>query len=92
MFQRPIAKIHFLISQRIEVFSFIKGKINTEGKKTIDDLEEDLHLKIKESLNINNGYISEAISENDQDINIGRIKYDTGSYLIIGTPVIFVTY
>ena len=73
-------------------FSFIKGKINTEGKKTIDDLEEDLHLKIKESLNINNGYISEAISENDQDINIGRIKYDTGSYLIIGTPVIFVTY
>ena len=73
-------------------FSFIKGKINTEGKKPIDDLEEDLHLKIKESLNINNGYISEAISENDQDINIGRIKYDTGSYLIIGTPVIFVTY
>ena len=73
-------------------FSFIKGKINTEGKKTIDDLEEDLHLKIKESLNINNGYISEAISENDQDINIGRIKYDTGSYLIIGTPIIFVTY
>ena len=59
-------------------FSFIKGKINTEGKKSIDDLEEDLHLKIKESLNINNGYISEAISENDQDINIGRIKYDTG--------------
>ena len=55
-------------------FSFIKGKINTEGKKPIDDLEEDLHLKIKESLNINNGYISEAISENDQDINIGRIK------------------
>ena len=71
---------------------FGRCKISMPGGCNIGSRPVDLHLKIKESLNINNGYISEAISENDQDINIGRIKYDTGSYLIIGTPVIFVTY
>lgn len=73
-------------------FSFIKGKINSEEQKIIENLSEDLHLKIEESLNINNGYVLDAVSENNQCINIGRIKYDTGSYLIIGTPIIFVTY
>ena len=30
--------------------------------------------------------------KDDTNINIGQINYDTGSYLIIGTPIIFVTY
>ena len=73
-------------------FSFIKGKLNTQDKNLIDDLEKNLNIKVNESLDINNGCVAEATFEDNQHINIGQIKYDTGSYLIIGTPIIFVTY
>ena len=73
-------------------FSFIKGKLNTQDKNLIDDLEKNLNIKVNEYLDINNGCVAEATFEDNQHINIGQIKYDTGSYLIIGTPVIFVTY
>ena len=79
-------------------FSFIKGKLNTQDKNLIDDLEKNLNTpnysnkKENEYLDINNGCVAEATFEDNQHINIGQIKYDTGSYLIIGTPIIFVTY
>lgn len=73
-------------------FSFIKGKLNTQDKNLIDDLEKNLSIKVNEYLDINNGCVAEATFEDNQHINIGQIKYDTGSYLIIGTPIIFVTY
>lgn len=73
-------------------FSFIKGKLNTQDKNLIDDLEKNLNIKVNEYLDINNGGVAEATFEDNQHINIGQIKYDTGSYLIIGTPIIFVTY
>ena len=73
-------------------FSFIKGKLNTQDKNLIDDLEKNLNIKVNECLDINNGCVAEATFEDNQHINIGQIKYDTGSYLIIGTPIIFVTY
>lgn len=73
-------------------FSFIKGKLNTQDKNLIDDLEKNLNIKVNEYLDINNGCVAEATFEDNQHINIGQIKYDTGSYLIIGTPIIFVRY
>ena len=73
-------------------FSFIKGKLNTQDKNLIDDLEKNLNIKVNEYLDINNVCVAEATFEDNQHINIGQIKYDTGSYLIIGTPIIFVTY
>ena len=73
-------------------FSFIKGKLNIQDKNLIDDLEKNLNIKVNEYLDINNGCVAEATFEDNQHINIGQIKYDTGSYLIIGTPIIFVTY
>ena len=73
-------------------FSFIKGKLNTQDKNLIDDLEKNLNIKVNEYLDINNGCVAEATFEDNQHINIGQITYDTGSYLIIGTPIIFVTY
>ena len=73
-------------------FSFIKGKLNTQDKNLIDDLEKNINIKDNEYLDINNGCVAEATFEDNQHINIGQIKYDTGSYLIIGTPIIFVTY
>ena len=73
-------------------FSFIKGKIKTEDKNAFEDIENKLKINISESLDISNGSIAKATMMDGTDINIGQITYDTGSYLIIGTPIIFVTY
>ena len=45
-----------------------------------------------EKLDISNGSVAKATMIDSTNINIGQITYDTGSYLIIGTPIIFVTY
>ena len=73
-------------------FSFIKGKIKTEDKNIFEDVENKLKIKINENLDISNGSIAKATMIDGTNLNIGQITYDTGSYLIIGTPIIFVTY
>lgn len=73
-------------------FSFIKGKINTKDKNIFDNLEKEFKLQINDRLEVSNGYIAKATMKDKNDINIGQINYDTGSYLIIGTPIIFITY
>ena len=73
-------------------FSFIKGKIKTEDKNAFEDIENKLKIKVNENLDISNGSIAKATMMDGTNINIGQITYDTGSYLIIGTPIIFVTY
>ena len=73
-------------------FSFIKGKIKTEDKNIFEDVENKLKININENLDISNGSIAKATMIDGTNLNIGQITYDTGSYLIIGTPIIFVTY
>lgn len=73
-------------------FSFIKGKIKAEDKNIFEDIENKLKIKTSENLDISNGSIAKATMMDGTNINIGQITYDTGSYLIIGTPIIFVTY
>lgn len=86
---RKIRNINF-IDERY--FSFIKGKLGVEEEEIFKDLENKLKIKVSESLDINNGVIAKASMIDGTDINIGQITYDSGSYLIIGTPIIFVTY
>lgn len=74
------------------VFSFIKGKVDVANDYGINELVNDLNIEFSETLNINNGYIAKATIGKNENINIGKVSYDTGSYLIIGTPIIFVTY
>lgn len=78
------------INQRY--FSFIKGKIKTDDKNIFKDLENKLKIRFSKNLDISNGSIAKATMIDGTDLNIGQITYDTGSYLIIGTPTIFVTY
>lgn len=73
-------------------FSFIKGKIKTEGKNIFENVENKLKIIINENIDISNGSIAKATMIDGTNLNIGQITYDTGSYLIIGTPIIFVTY
>lgn len=78
------------INQRY--FSFIKGKIKTDDKNIFEDLENKFKIRFSKNLDISNGSIAKATMIDGTDLNIGQITYDTGSYLIIGTPIIFVTY
>jgi hypothetical protein len=43
-------------------------------------------------LKINNGYTGTGYLSNGEKINFALVKYNTGSYIIIGTPIIFTTY
>ena len=51
----------------------------------------DLHLKGVRTININNGYTGIAKYKNEK-INFAINNYNTGSYLTIGTPIIFTKY
>lgn len=73
-------------------FYFVKSKLNEFNNDVIKDVKSNLPIEIIESLNITNGVIANATIKGKEDINIGQINYDTGSYLVIGTPIIFITY
>lgn len=73
-------------------FSFIKGKINNDTDKLFDKIRENIYEDSMKVVQINNGHSIKATMKDNEKINIGRVDYDTGSYLIMGTPIIFITY
>lgn len=80
-------------SKEAQYFTFVKGKIEEDGMKKIDEM---LMSSIKEDtleiLDIHNGYVATARFNDNQRVNIGYMQYDSGRQIIIGTPIIFVTY
>ncbi len=68
-------------------FKYYKGEISNTDNFYIDNIE----LK-KESLKIENGYVGKETLKNGEKLSYGIMKYNTGVYLVIGTPVIFTTY
>lgn len=77
--------------QEAKYFQFFKGKINNK-ENTIDNLSETRKLKNVETLEIHDGYVGKAILNDGQRVNFVASSYNTGSYFIIGTPIIFTTY
>jgi len=77
--------------EKVKYFDFIKLKIIEEEK---DDTKKIIrnYIKDKEFLKVKNGIIGKGILKDNTKINVGYMQYTTGEYLIIGTPVIFVTY
>ena len=73
-------------------FSFIKGKISNDSNDIFNKIKENLYEDSIKVAEINNGYSIKATMKDNEMINIGKVNYDTGSYLIIGTPIIFITY
>ena len=73
------------------VFKYLKVK-NDIDQHISDDAKENIKLDTIRSLQINNGSISTAELKDGERLNIAEVNYDTGVYLIIGTPTIFVTY
>lgn len=68
-------------------FKYYKGEISNTDNFYIDNIE----LK-KELLKIENGYVGKETLKNGEKLSYGIMKYNTGVYLVIGTPVIFTTY
>lgn len=72
-------------------FQYVKGKIN--------NIEEGLNIVTKakkiediNALDIHNGYVGTGKLENGERVNFAVSNYDKGTYLVIGTPIIFSTY
>lgn len=78
-------------SNNLRYFQYVKGKINNKEEMT-NKLKETKELKNINTLKIHNGYVGTASLYNGERVNYTISSYDTGSYLIIGTPIIFTTY
>lgn len=77
------------IDERIYYFS--KVKINEE-KNILPFILDGINEDTIEEAEISNGKVLKAEFIDGSKINLGQINYDTGKYMIIGTPIIFVTY
>lgn len=69
----------------LRYFEYYKAKINS-----IDNIK-DLELK-NELIEVHNGYVGKSKLKDGKQISYGIMEYDTGAYIIIGTPIIFTTY
>ena len=77
------------VGERIYYFS--KVKINEE-KNILPSILEGINEDTIEEVKISNGKVLKAEFIDRSKINVGQINYNTGKYIIIGTPIIFVTY
>lgn len=69
----------------VKYFEYYKGRLNS-----INSLKE-----IKEEkgfTKVHNGYVGNYELESGSKISYGIMEYDTGVYVIVGTPIIFTTY
>lgn len=88
-----LVKMQDISAKNIKYFDFIKVKIIQDKKQNVlEILKENIDEKTLETLDIYNGSVGKAKLYDGDKINIGVVKYTTGEYLVIGTPVIFVTY
>lgn len=74
------------------VFQFVKGKIDCVTESIPKSIIENSKQDTMRSLEINNGKVSNIVMKDDKSINVAQVNYNSGSYLIIGTPTIFITY
>lgn len=77
------------IDERIYYFS--KVKIDEE-KNILPFILDGVNEDTIEEAEISNGKVLKAEFIDGSKVNLGQINYNTGKYLIIGTPIIFVTY
>lgn len=78
-----------------QYYSYIKGRIVDEKKDNIEVLERKLitngATEVK-TIPINSGFTGVAKFKNNLRLNYAICRYDRGTYLIIGTPIIFTTF
>jgi len=79
--------------ENIQYFVYYEGKDNkTDNNYIIDELTKKNHIKDVKLLEIKNGYVGTGNLSNGNKVNFALNNYNTGSHIIIGTPIIFATY
>lgn len=76
----------------IKYFFYYKGKIKNLDSKTRENLLSESGIENIDMLSINNGYTGVGEFTNGEKINFALADYNTGYYIIIGTPIIFTAY
>ncbi|WP_294405711.1 hypothetical protein [uncultured Clostridium sp.] len=75
----------------VQYYQYYKGRISfdREDEYTIDICNS---IHNADMINLNNGYTGSGYCTDGEKINFAISNYDTGAYIIIGTPIIFATY
>ena len=68
----------------VKYFEYYKGRLNS-----INSLKE---IKEEGFTKVHNGYVGNYELKSGSKISYGIMEYDTGVYVIVGTPIIFTTY
>ena len=91
--KKELEQIQYFATKNIKYFNFVKVKIIEERKQNILDLlKSNVDEKTLEELNILNGKVGKGKLMDGSKINFSFMTYDEENYLVIGTPVIFITY
>lgn len=80
-------------SENKQYFFYYEGKEKESDTNCyINKLANENNIQKTKLLKINNGYTGIGYLSNGDKINFALIRYNTGSHIIIGTPIIFATY
>lgn len=68
-------------------FKYYKGEIINDNNLNLENIS------LKDNLlKVQNGYVGKGTLKNKERFSYGIMEYNTGTYIIIGTPIIFTTY
>ena len=89
--QQKLSKIKSHYTKDERYFTFAKGKLikNSDENFRLNNLFEQ---KKVETIPISSGITSIAKVKNKFHINYSLCNYDSGTYLVVGTPIIFIEY
>ena len=91
--KKELQQILSFATKNIKYFNCIKVKIIEEEKQNILGLlKSKIDEQTLEEINILNGSVSKGKLMDGSKINFSFMKYGEEKYLVIGTPVIFITY
>lgn len=78
----------------VQYFLYYEGKCKGDeiSNNFIGQIANENKISDINLLDINNGYTGTGNLSDGEKINFALIKYNTGSHIIIGTPIIFTTY
>ncbi len=78
-------------SKFVQYFFYYEGKIEKNHKSgLLKELKN--NIEKLDILDISNGCTGSGFLSNGEKVNFALTSYNTGSYIIIGTPIIFATY
>ena len=88
---KEINKLQSDKTYKVKYYKYIKGKINKD-EDILDKINKDKILKNLEILDIHNGYVGTAYLLYGVKVNLVKSSYNSGSYFMIGSPILFTTY